>query len=152
MSTIKAILVGFFSFSSLLPSLLILIPCSVSIYKDYTTMKTFTSLAVLAAAVLSFVAGQQSDNPCSACLENSIQSLPLCQGLNVTIGAFTPGESTAYAACLCSSLDGAWIDACTGVSQCGSDIDSFKSAYAGNIQDAGLICGAQPTFIPAASS
>lgn len=114
-------------------------------------MKTFTSLTVLAAVVLSFVAGQ-SNNPCSACLEQSIQSLPLCQGLNVTIGAFNPGESTAYAACLCSSLDGAWINACTDVTECGTDINSFKSAYAGNIQDAGLVCGSQPTFIPAASA
>ncbi|GJJ76648.1 hypothetical protein EMPS_09007 [Entomortierella parvispora] len=114
-------------------------------------MKTFTSLAVLAAVALSFVAGQQSADPCSACLQQSIQSLPLCQGLNVTIGAFNPGESTAYAACLCSSLDGAWISQCTDVTACGSDINSFQSAYSSNIQSAGLICGAQPTFNPSAA-
>ncbi|KAG0054321.1 hypothetical protein BGZ83_011427 [Gryganskiella cystojenkinii] len=115
-------------------------------------MKSFTSIVVLAATlVASLVSAQDAPNACSTCLQQSIQSLPLCQGLNIVIGDFNPGESPAYAACLCSSLDGAWIDNCTGVAQCGADIKSFKSAYAGNIQNAGLICGSTPTFVPAAS-
>jgi hypothetical protein len=111
-------------------------------------MKTFTSLTVLAAAALSFVAGQTPD-ACASCLEQSIQSLPLCQGLNITIGAFNPGESVAMATCLCSSLNGAWIEACTNVAECGADIRSFENAYASNIQNAGLVCGSQPTFVSA---
>ncbi|KAG0007092.1 hypothetical protein BGZ65_008907 [Modicella reniformis] len=66
------------------------------------------------------------------------------------MGDFNPDVSPAYAVCLCSSLDGAWIDACKGTTLCGPDIESFKTSYPSTIQQAGLQCnGSTPTFVPA---
>ncbi|KAF9182037.1 hypothetical protein BGZ51_005009 [Haplosporangium sp. Z 767] len=112
-------------------------------------MKFLYALALLVTMTVVSVQGQTNGAAaCTICLQNSIQALPLCSGLNITMGDFNPSENPAYAKCLCSSLDGAWIDACTGKDQCGQDIVSFKNAYAGNIQAAGLSCGPTPTFAP----
>ncbi|KAG0249083.1 hypothetical protein BG011_009611 [Mortierella polycephala] len=113
-------------------------------------MKFFPALALLATMTMVSVQGQTNGAAaCTICLQKSIQALPLCSGLNITMGDFNPSENPAYAKCLCSTLDGAWIDSCSGENQCGQDIAAFKSAYAGNIQAAGLSCGATPTFAPA---
>ncbi|KAK3826523.1 MAG: hypothetical protein JOS17DRAFT_750391 [Linnemannia elongata] len=118
-------------------------------------MKFFKTLALL-ATTLSLVLAQDASTgsaqtdaptPCMVCLQDSLQSLPACTTLKVVIGELDPASDPAYAACLCSSLDGAWIDKCT--STCSEDVLSFKNAYADNIQSAGLRCGAQPTFVPA---
>ncbi|KAF9365887.1 hypothetical protein BGX34_007695 [Mortierella sp. NVP85] len=65
------------------------------------------------------------------------------------MGNFDPAANPAYAVCLCSSLDGAWIDTCKTTCP---DIESFKASYASNIQQAGLQCnGSTPTFVPGPS-
>jgi hypothetical protein len=92
------------------------------------------------------LAQDSTQTPCMVCLQDSLQSLPACTGLTIVVGEMDPSSDPAYAACLCSSLDGAWVDKCT--STCGQDILSFKNAYSANIQAAGLKCGDQPTFIP----
>ncbi|KAF8950080.1 hypothetical protein BGZ46_004773, partial [Entomortierella lignicola] len=104
--------------------------------------------AIAAVATIALVSAQPS---CITCLQNSISALPLCQGLNITIGAMEPNSTPGLPACLCSSLDGSWIDACVNSNACG-DISSFKQNYSQNIQDAGLYCGATPTFVPVSSS
>ncbi|KAF9151950.1 hypothetical protein BG015_005996 [Linnemannia schmuckeri] len=112
-------------------------------------MKFFKVLAFLATTAVTLVLAQvQNDapTPCMVCLQESLQSLSACKSLTVVIGNMDPASDPAYAACLCSSLDGAWIDKC--MSTCSQDVVSFKNAYAENIQAAGLRCGAQPTFIP----
>ncbi|KAG0282065.1 hypothetical protein BGZ96_000860 [Linnemannia gamsii] len=110
-------------------------------------MKFFKALAILATTATTLVFAQDAtQSPCMVCLQDSLQSLPACTGLKIVIGDMDPSSDPAYAACLCSSLDGAWVDKC--IATCGQDIVSFKKAYSQNIQDAGLKCGAQPTFIP----
>ncbi|KAF9538504.1 hypothetical protein EC957_006707 [Mortierella hygrophila] len=114
-------------------------------------MQFFKALALL-ATTLSLVLAQDASTdsgptPCMLCLQDSLQSLSACTTVKVVIGEMEPASDPAYAACLCSSLDGAWIDKCT--STCSQDVLSFKNAYAENIQAAGLSCGAQPTFVPA---
>ncbi|KAI1309709.1 hypothetical protein EDD11_004051 [Mortierella claussenii] len=112
-------------------------------------MKFLPSIALLTLTTL--VSAQNTLNACTTCLQSSISALPLCKGLNITIGDFQPGNNpTAVAACLCSSLSGNWIDQCTGAAQCGQDIASFKNTYSGNIQAAGLSCGTTPSFVPVA--
>ncbi|KAG0200209.1 hypothetical protein BGX28_006659 [Mortierella sp. GBA30] len=116
----------------------------------------FNLLSVASLAFATIVAAQQGGNStngggsgCMLCLQNSLMALPLCKGLNITVGEFNPGLSPEYAVCLCSSLNGTWIDACKDPSVCGPDIESFKNAYAENMQQAGLQCnGTKPTFIP----
>ncbi|KAF9095747.1 hypothetical protein BGX23_012675 [Mortierella sp. AD031] len=115
-------------------------------------MKFFKALALLATTTMALVYAQSAENdaptPCMLCLQNSLQSLPACAGLTIIFGEINPASDPAYAACLCSSLDGAWIDKCTTGAQCSQDVVSFKNAYADNIRAAGLACGAQPTFVP----
>ncbi|KAG0196849.1 hypothetical protein BGX28_009685 [Mortierella sp. GBA30] len=112
-------------------------------------MKFLCSIAFLAATAIISVQGQTNGAAaCTICLQDSLKALPLCAGLNITVGNFNPSENPAYAVCLCSSLDGAWVDACSGADKCGQDILSFKNAYAGNLQSAGLSCGTTPTFNP----
>ncbi|KAG0084732.1 hypothetical protein BGZ93_001019 [Podila epicladia] len=110
----------------------------------------FTHLATV-AALLAVAAAQSGSADCTLCLQSAIKALPKCAGLDIIVGNFNPGESTAYAECLCSSLDGAWVDGCSGDDKCGKDILSFKTAYASNIQSAGLICSPVPTFVPSSS-
>ncbi|KAG0007091.1 hypothetical protein BGZ65_008906 [Modicella reniformis] len=112
-------------------------------------MKILQALVLVAAATVTVVSAQ---GPCMTCLQNALTALPLCKGLNITMGELEPAADPALVKCLCSSLGGAWIDGCTGSTQCGQDILSFKKAYAGNLQSAGLSCGATPTFIPAPSA
>ncbi|KAG0334934.1 hypothetical protein BG004_000203 [Podila humilis] len=105
---------------------------------------------------MAIVATAQTETPgggaaCTICLQTSLQALPLCKSLNVTgtIGEFDPSGSKEYAACLCSSLDGAWIDGCNDPSKCGADIDLFKQTYKQSMTQAGLDCtGSTPTFNP----
>ncbi|KAF9289015.1 hypothetical protein BGZ68_010170 [Mortierella alpina] len=116
----------------------------------------FTLAGTLTILLASAVAAQEGGNStegggsgCTPCLQNALRALPLCKTLNIIVGEFNPGVSPEYAACLCSSLDGAWIDTCKDASLCGADIESFKSAYPSNLQQAGLQCnGTRPTFIP----
>ncbi|KAF9182036.1 hypothetical protein BGZ51_005008 [Haplosporangium sp. Z 767] len=111
---------------------------------------TFFSAAAL--AMVAVVAGQEvpsNGTACVLCLQDSLRALPLCKDIDVVVGEFNPGLSPDYASCLCSSLDGAWIDACMDATKCNADIAAFKSDYAKNIKEAGLQCdGASPTFIP----
>ncbi|KAF9428307.1 hypothetical protein BGZ76_001987 [Entomortierella beljakovae] len=108
-------------------------------------MKIFSALAALATAAM--VSAQSS---CFICLQTSIQALPLCQKLSVIMGEFDPASDPDMPACLCSSLDGSWIDACTDANYCGQDIFSFKDSYAKNLQSAGLSCGPTPSYVPTA--
>ncbi|KAK3815827.1 MAG: hypothetical protein J3R72DRAFT_461261 [Linnemannia gamsii] len=117
-------------------------------------MKFFTTLTLVLATISALVVAQEptaTDNsaptPCMVCLQDSLQSLTACTSLTIVVGDMDPASDPAFAECLCSSLDGAWIDKC--LSTCSQDIVSFKNAYSENIQAAGLICGAQPTFVPA---
>ncbi|KAF9352780.1 hypothetical protein BGX26_009450 [Mortierella sp. AD094] len=117
----------------------------------------FTALPVAALAYLASTAMAASNSTngdaCSTCLQNSLLSLPLCKGLNITVGGFTPGESPAFAVCLCSSLNGTWIDPCQATTLCGPDILEFKATYQSNMEQAGLQCnGTKPTFIPEPSA
>ncbi|KAF9939016.1 hypothetical protein BGZ67_010070 [Mortierella alpina] len=107
-------------------------------------MKFFISLALLAAVTV--VSAQNGAASCTVCLQDSIKALPKCAGLNITMGDFDPSTNPAYAVCLCSSLDGAWVDRCLGADKCGRDILSFKDNFAANIKDAGLSCEGTPSF------
>ncbi|KAF9103072.1 hypothetical protein BGX27_010749 [Mortierella sp. AM989] len=114
----------------------------------------FAALPLAALALLvSSVAGQNNTGGdgelCTSCLQTALMALPLCKGLNITIGNFNPGESPAFAVCLCSSIDGAWVDTCQDTTKCGPDIVSFKASYKANMEQVGLQCnGTTPTFIP----
>ncbi|KAF9948698.1 hypothetical protein BGZ72_009421 [Mortierella alpina] len=116
----------------------------------------FSLACTLTILLASAAAAQDGGNStegggasCTLCLQNSLRTLPACKDLNITVGEFNPGVSPEYAVCLCSSLNGTWIDTCKGDSLCGPDIESFKGAYASNLQQAGLQCnGTKPTFIP----
>ncbi|KAF9579719.1 hypothetical protein BGW38_003910 [Lunasporangiospora selenospora] len=107
---------------------------------------TVASTLAIIVTILSMTTTQAQGTACTDCLQASLQSLPLCSKLDIAIGNFTPSNSREYAACLCSSLDGAWIDKCRPDSLCGEDIMSFKDAYADNLRSASLICGSQPSF------
>ncbi|KAG0340352.1 hypothetical protein BG000_000128 [Podila horticola] len=102
--------------------------------------------AILAAVALFATVSAQSDPAaCTLCLQTSLQSLPACKGVEAS------SSNPAYAACLCASLDGAWIDACSNASQCGATIATFRASYASNIQAAGLKCAnGQASFAPLA--
>ncbi|KAF9574843.1 hypothetical protein EC968_005321 [Mortierella alpina] len=116
----------------------------------------FTLVGTLTILLASTAAAQEGGNStdgggasCTLCLQNALRALPLCKDLNITVGEFNPGVSPEYAVCLCSSINGTWIDACKGDSLCGPDIESFKGAYGSNLGHAGLQCnGTKPTFIP----
>ncbi|KAF9325697.1 hypothetical protein BG006_010827 [Podila minutissima] len=104
----------------------------------------FTILAAV-AALLAAVSAQSDPAACTLCLQSSLQSLPACTGVEAS------SSNPAYAACLCASLNGAWIDACSGDSQCGAAIATFRASYASNIQAAGLSCAnGQASFTPLA--
>ncbi|KAG0282112.1 hypothetical protein BGZ96_000830 [Linnemannia gamsii] len=108
---------------------------------------------ILAAAFVAFVAStataQADPSACTLCLQEALKQLPACANVEVTAGSVSP----AYAACLCSSLSGSWIDSCSGTDKCGAAISAFKSSYGGNIKAAGLTCGAngQASFTPASA-
>ncbi|KAG0054322.1 hypothetical protein BGZ83_011428 [Gryganskiella cystojenkinii] len=107
----------------------------------------FTFATVLASAVLALAVTAQNSTDCTLCLQKNLMALPACNGLNITVGDINPGVTPQYAVCLCSSLSGAWIDACT--TTCGPDIVQFKQTYAQSMQQAGLNCnGTTPTFNP----
>ncbi|KAF9097782.1 hypothetical protein BGX29_007937 [Mortierella sp. GBA35] len=112
---------------------------------------------IIATAVLAFivscsttVSAQSDASACTLCLQQALQTLPACANVEATAGSVSP----AYAACLCSSLDGSWIDSCSGADQCGAAIATFKASYGSNIQSAGLQCGpnGQAFFTPAATA
>ncbi|KAG0212919.1 hypothetical protein BGX28_005381 [Mortierella sp. GBA30] len=106
-----------------------------------------TTAVTAAITLLATLASVQSDPAaCTLCLQKALQALPACANVQAT----APGSvSPAYAACLCSSLTGTWMDSCKDAAQCGVTIDSFKASYATNIQTAGLSCnGNQASFTP----
>ncbi|KAF9154891.1 hypothetical protein BG015_011674 [Linnemannia schmuckeri] len=110
----------------------------------------FTILAAAFVAFLASTASAQADpSTCTLCLQNALKQLPACTNVEVTAGSVSP----AYAACLCSSLSGSWIDSCAAANKCGSAISAFKSSYASNIRAAGLTCGSngQASFTPASA-
>ncbi|KAF9194522.1 hypothetical protein BGZ51_009085 [Haplosporangium sp. Z 767] len=109
-------------------------------------MKFVLSTAALVATILASLVSAQSDPAaCTLCLQEALQTLPACTNVEATAGSVSP----EYAACLCSSLSGTWMDSCKGNAQCGSALDSFKAMYASNIQLAGLNCaGGQASFTP----
>ncbi|KAF9578573.1 hypothetical protein BGW38_005562, partial [Lunasporangiospora selenospora] len=116
-------------------------------------MKFATFAAVLTfvlASVSVVVDAQDSVDPaaCTLCLQNALKAIPACANAEAPKDGSVSAE---YATCLCASLDGAWADACSGASQCGSSIKLFKESYGANIQGAGLICGnGQASFVPPA--
>ncbi|KAF9561366.1 hypothetical protein EC968_005773 [Mortierella alpina] len=107
-------------------------------------MKFLIAIALLATATV--VSAQNGAAACTICLQDSIKGLPKCAGLNITMGDFDPSTNPAFAVCLCSSLDGAWVDKCAGEDKCGQDILSFKKTFEVNIKDAGLSCEGTPSF------
>ena len=111
----------------------------------------FTPTVALATAILALSVSAQTNSTengaCDTCLQKSLMALPKCVGLNITLGTVDPAVSPQYAVCLCSSLNGTWIDACTET--CGPDIAGFKATYAQEMQGVGLDCnGTIPTFVP----
>ncbi|KAF9358102.1 hypothetical protein BGX26_002470 [Mortierella sp. AD094] len=106
----------------------------------------FTLIAATAIAMIASMVSAQDPAACTVCLQHALTALPACANVQTPAS----GQVTnAYASCLCSSLSGAWIDSCSGASQCGSAVTAFKSAYAANIQAAGLQCnGNSATFTP----
>ncbi|KAF9143178.1 hypothetical protein BGX30_001123 [Mortierella sp. GBA39] len=107
----------------------------------------FTILAAAFVALVASTASAQADpSACTLCLQESLMQLPACANVEATAGSVSP----AYAACLCSSLSGSWIDSCAAADKCGSAISAFKSSYAPNMKDAGLTCGSngQASFTP----
>ncbi|KAG0039657.1 hypothetical protein BGZ82_007243 [Podila clonocystis] len=117
----------------------------------FATLLPVALLATFAAAQGNSTNGGGGSAACTICLQTSLGALPLCKSLNVTgaIGEFDPSGSPAYATCLCSSLDGAWIDNCKDASKCGGDILNFKGTYGDSMKQAGLVCnGTTPTFNP----
>ncbi|KAF9906751.1 hypothetical protein EC991_000344 [Linnemannia zychae] len=112
----------------------------------------FTALASIAALAVASVVSAQ-DEACQTCLQTSLKALPLCTGVNITLGDFDPTSSPAYAACLCQSTSGTWIDSCITAKTCSDDILSFKASYADSLTEMGLNCnGTTPTFVPAPSA
>lgn len=113
------------------------------------TLAPVVGLAVLASTVAAQNSTTGGSADCVLCLQTSLGALPKCKGLNITMGNIEPGVSPAYAVCLCSAIDGAWVDSCKDATKCGADIESFKSSFASNLQQAGLQCnGTTPTYSP----
>ncbi|GJJ69537.1 hypothetical protein EMPS_01883 [Entomortierella parvispora] len=108
----------------------------------------FTLSVIAAITVLASMVSAQNPAACTLCLQKALGTLPACVGTLPTAAgeAVTP----AYAACLCSSLTGNWIDSCNGDSDCGSSIALFKANYPANIEAAGLNCNGTPSFNPPA--
>ncbi|KAG0057229.1 hypothetical protein BGZ83_000642 [Gryganskiella cystojenkinii] len=105
----------------------------------------FSIAAVTILFLASMVSAQDNAAACTACLQKALQALPACAGVPVSAGSVSP----AYAACLCSSLSGSWIDSCNGGANCGSTVSAFKASYASNMQAAGLNCaGGKASFTP----
>ncbi|KAG0235792.1 hypothetical protein B0O80DRAFT_500554 [Mortierella sp. GBAus27b] len=106
----------------------------------------FIALAVSAIAMVASLVSAQSDPAaCTLCLQNALKALPECANVQPTAGTV----SSAYAACLCASLNGAWIDACSDASKCGATVATLKTSYGTDIQTAGLSCsGGQASFNP----
>ncbi|KAG0274848.1 hypothetical protein BGZ95_009415 [Linnemannia exigua] len=112
----------------------------------------FTTLAPIAALAIASIVFAQNE-ACQTCLQTSLKALPLCAGVNVTLGEFDPNSKPEYAACLCQSTSGSWIDSCIASKTCSDDILSFKASYAESLTGMGLNCnGTTPTFIPAPSA
>ncbi|KAF9118411.1 hypothetical protein BGW39_001212 [Mortierella sp. 14UC] len=113
----------------------------------------FTALASIAALAIASVVSAQ-DGACQTCLQTSLKALPLCASVNITIGNyFDSAASPEYAACLCQSTSGAWIDSCIAAKTCTDDILSFKAAYAESLAEMGLNCnGTTPTIVPVPSA
>ncbi|KAF9333705.1 hypothetical protein BGZ91_011146 [Linnemannia elongata] len=112
----------------------------------------FAALAPIAALALASAVSAQTD-ACQTCLQTAIKALPLCAGVNITIGDFNPAASPAYAACLCQSTSGTWIDSCIASKTCSEDVLSLKATYASSLTEIGLNCnGTTPTFIPATTA
>ncbi|KAF9151951.1 hypothetical protein BG015_005997 [Linnemannia schmuckeri] len=108
----------------------------------------FAALAPITALALASAVSAQTD-ACQTCLQTAIKALPLCAGVNITIGDFDPAASPAYAACLCQSTSGTWIDSCIASKTCSDDVLSLKATYASSLTEIGLNCnGTTPTFIP----
>ncbi|KAF9907793.1 hypothetical protein EC991_010485 [Linnemannia zychae] len=101
----------------------------------------FTIIAAAFAAFLATTVSAQSSDPsaCTLCLQQALKQLPACA--NVEAPAAGSAVSSAYAACLCSSLSGSWIDSCSSADKCGAAVSALKSAYGPNIEAAGLTCG-----------
>ncbi|KAF9911474.1 hypothetical protein BX616_010575 [Lobosporangium transversale] len=116
-------------------------------------MKLYSAIALVALTSLALTSKSAQSAPlnsCMTCLQSSLSSLSDCKGLDIQIGNLNPGNNpSAFATCLCSSLDAAWVDACTGAEHCDQDILSFKNTYSENIQAAGLSCQPTPVFLPA---
>jgi hypothetical protein len=109
-------------------------------------MKFTILVAAFVALVASTASAQEDPSACTLCLQEALKQLPACANVEATAGSVSP----AYAACLCSSLDGSWIDSCSGADKCGATVAAFKSSYGDNIKAAGLACGAngQASFTP----
>ncbi|KAF9128631.1 hypothetical protein BGW39_004891, partial [Mortierella sp. 14UC] len=111
----------------------------------------FTILAAVFAAFVATTVSAQSSDPsaCTLCLQQALKQLPACA--NVQPPVANGPVSSAYAACLCSSLSGSWIDSCSAANKCGATVTALKSAYGPNIKAAGLTCGpgGQASFTPA---
>ncbi|KAF8946288.1 hypothetical protein BGZ47_000895 [Haplosporangium gracile] len=110
----------------------------------------FTILAAALVAIVASTASAQVDpSTCTLCLQEALKQLPACANVKAIAGSVSP----AYAACLCSSLSGSWIDSCAAADKCGSTISAFKNSYAPNIRAAGLTCGSkgQASFTPASA-
>ncbi|KAG0066823.1 hypothetical protein BGZ89_006856 [Linnemannia elongata] len=99
----------------------------------------FAALAPIAALALASAVSAQTD-ACQNCLQTAIKALPLCAGVNITIGDFNPAASPAYAACLCQSTSGTWIDSCIASKTCSEDVLSLKATYASSLTEIGLNC------------
>ncbi|KAF9916168.1 hypothetical protein FBU30_001517 [Linnemannia zychae] len=109
----------------------------------------FTAVAPIAILALASAVSAQTD-VCQNCLQTSLKALPLCANVNITVGDFDPNSSPGYAACLCQSTSGTWIDTCITNKACSEDVLSLKQNYAASLTELGLNCsGATPTFIPA---
>ncbi|KAG0369101.1 hypothetical protein BGX24_002549, partial [Mortierella sp. AD032] len=77
----------------------------------------FTILAATLVALLASTASAQSDpSACTLCLQQALAQLPACANVQPPAAAGT--VSPAYAACLCSSLSGSWIDSCSAADKC----------------------------------
>ncbi|KAF9583317.1 hypothetical protein BGW38_009758 [Lunasporangiospora selenospora] len=85
---------------------------------------------------------------CMQCLIDAVKTLPQCSKLDFAsaLSSPTPPTTPEFAACLCSSMDGAWIDRCAGQAQCGPAVSVFK--YAESMKTSGLTCGPTPSFAP----
>ncbi|KAF9414368.1 hypothetical protein BGZ76_004879 [Entomortierella beljakovae] len=109
----------------------------------------FTNLTTAVLAFSATLVAGQGGEACTNCLQTNLLALPKCQGVNITIGDFDPASSPEYAVCLCSSLDGNWVDPCKDTALCGADIESFKATYKSSMESAGLNCsGPTPIFSP----